>query len=234
MGRLRRSAVLVGIGAAAVVLARRVHRDAEERGAEGGVLMPEPRAYDAHSGRLMGSLYRAVAADVAAVAPPGSRVLEVGCGPGRLAILLAFEHRLDVTALDLDGAMIEIARENAEAAAGRSGATEGRLPTFVVADVASMPFPDQSFDLVVSTLSMHHWADKWAGLAEIDRVLRPGGRALIWDFRRWVVPFHARIPDAARIASESPMRLIGATPWAWPWKLKIMQRLELVRHEGGD
>jgi ubiquinone/menaquinone biosynthesis C-methylase UbiE len=49
--------------------------------------------------------------------------------------------------------------------------------------VAALTFPDRSFDLVVSTLSMHHWADPAAGLAEIGRVLRPDARALIWDFR---------------------------------------------------
>jgi ubiquinone/menaquinone biosynthesis C-methylase UbiE len=57
-----------------------------------------------------------------------------------------------------------------------------------VGDVAALAFPDRSFDLVVSTLSMHHWADPAAGLAEIGRALRPGARALIWDFRPGVRP----------------------------------------------
>jgi ubiquinone/menaquinone biosynthesis C-methylase UbiE len=46
--------------------------------------------------------------------------------------------------------------------------------------VASLAFPDRSFDLVVSTMSMHHWADPGAGLPDIGRVLRPGARALVW------------------------------------------------------
>ena len=53
-------------------------------------------------------------------------------------------------------------------------ATPGARPiSFQVADVADLPFDDRSVDLVVSTLSMHHWADPAAGLRETVRVLRP-------------------------------------------------------------
>jgi SAM-dependent methyltransferase len=129
-----------------------------------------------------------IAADAAAVAeavaPEGARVLEVGCGPGHLSIRLARQHGLHTTALDLDPAMIERARANADRAGeGFGRLPPGSLPSFLVGDVASLPFPDGSFDLVVSTMSMHHWADPAAGLAEIARVLRPGARALVWVFR---------------------------------------------------
>ena len=53
--------------------------------------------------------------------------------------------------------------------------------SFQIADVAHLPFDDQSVDLVVSTISMHHWADLAAGLREVVRVLRPGARL---DLRR--------------------------------------------------
>src|SRR5262249_60382066 len=128
-----------------------------------------------------------LSADAAAPAPARARVLEVGCGPGRLAIRLARQHGLDVTGLDLDPAMIQRARANA----AHPGNGDQRWPSFLVGDVAALAFPDRSFDLVVSTLSMHHWADPAAGLAEIGRVLRPGGRALIWDFRPGARPFRA-------------------------------------------
>jgi ubiquinone/menaquinone biosynthesis C-methylase UbiE len=71
--------------------------------------------------------------------------------------------------------MIERARENADGS--RNG--DQRRPSFLVGDVASLAFPDRSFDLVVSTLSMHHWADPTAAVAEIGRVLRPGGGARV-------------------------------------------------------
>jgi ubiquinone/menaquinone biosynthesis C-methylase UbiE len=99
----------------------------------------------------------------------------------------------------------------------------------VVGDVASLAFPDGSFDLVMSTLSMHHWADPSAGLAEIARVLRPGGRFLVWDLRPGAVPFHRDIPDPLEALREAPLRLVTATLWRWPLGLRLTQRLELAR-----
>jgi len=103
--------------------------------------------------------------------------------------------------------------------------------------VASLTFPDRSFDLVVSTLSMHHWSDPAAGLAEIGRVLRPGGRALIWDFRPGTRPHpfgprHAHPPDPAEHLHGGPLRMVNATPWRWPWRLPLTQRIELVHADG--
>lgn len=52
-----------------------------------------------------------------------------------------------------------------------------------VADVADLPYPDGSVALVVSSLSLHHWPDPQAGLAEIHRILRPGGQAWLYDVK---------------------------------------------------
>jgi ubiquinone/menaquinone biosynthesis C-methylase UbiE len=49
--------------------------------------------------------------------------------------------------------------------------------------VAALPWPDASLDVVVSTLSAHEWPDPVAAAAELARVLRPGGRLMIYDFR---------------------------------------------------
>ena len=191
---------------------------------KGGILMRDAVAYDSGSHRLvLGSLLRRIAADIATVAPAGARVLEVGCGPGRLSLRLARSHGFDVTGLDLDPVMIERARANA----GREG-DGARRPSFVVGDVTELTFPDETFDLVVSTLSMHHWADPAAGLAEIARVLSAGGRALVWDFRPGAMPLHPRMPDPVQI-HDSPLRLVSATPWRWPWRFSFTQRIELVR-----
>jgi ubiquinone/menaquinone biosynthesis C-methylase UbiE len=186
--------------------------------------------YDTLSRLLLGPLIDGIAADVAAVAPAGAQVLEVGCGPGHLSIRLARQHGLDVTGLDLDPAMIARARANAD----RPGNSDQCRPSFVVGDVATLAFPDGSFDLVVSTLPMHHWADPTAGLAEIGRVLRPGGRALIWDFRPGVRPHpfrprHAHLPDPVDHARGSRLRVVKATPWSWPWRFQLTQRIELAR-----
>jgi SAM-dependent methyltransferase len=86
---------------------------------------------------VLGSFFGPIAADIAAAAPDGARVLEVGCGPGHLSIRLARQHGLDVTGLDLDPAMIERARANAD----RSEDGDERWPSFLVGDVAALPFP---------------------------------------------------------------------------------------------
>jgi SAM-dependent methyltransferase len=225
----RRRALSVGLLATAALVLMifvRHARGSMGRSVQGGILVADVGVYDAVGHRLLlRSFLEGVARDVGASAPQGARVLEVGCGPGRLSIRLSRELGLDVTGLDLDPAMIDRARANARRADGHGG----RAPSFVVGDVALLSFPDGSFDLVVSTLSMHHWADPSDGLAEIGRVLRPGGRALIWDLRPGVVPFHRRTPDPEELARRSSLRLVRATPWLWPWRLSPIARIELVR-----
>lgn len=217
---------LLGAAAAAALILVRHARGSTGRSVRGGILVADVGLYDAVCHRfLLRSFLKGVARDVAASAPEGGRVLEVGCGPGRLAIRLSGEFGLDVTGLDLDPAMIDRARANARAADGH----DRRAPSFVVGDVASLSFSDGSFDLVVSTLSMHHWAEPFEGLAEIARVLRPGGRALVWDFRPGFVPFHARTLDRAEYARGSSLRLVGATTWRWPWWLSPIERIDLLR-----
>jgi SAM-dependent methyltransferase len=234
MGRPRRFVILLGAAAAAVAVVRHGRDAARGRRVPGGILIGDAVAYDALIHRLLlGSLFGRIAADVAALAPDGARVLEVGCGPGRLSIRLARQHGLEVTGLDLDPAMVERARANAD----RPGNGAERRPSFLVGDVASLAFPDGSFDLVVSTLSMHHWAEPPAGLAEIGRVLRPGGRALIWDFRPGVRPHpfgprHAHMPDPVDHTRGAPLRVVSATPWRWPWRFNLTQRIELVHTNG--
>ena len=79
---------------------------------------------------------------------------------------------------------------------------------------------------------MHHWADPSAGIAEIRRVLRPGGRALIWEFRPGVVPLHKHVPDPVKHVGGSALRVVGVTRWRWPWRFALAQRIELIRTEG--
>jgi SAM-dependent methyltransferase len=231
MIRPRNLAILAGAAAATVAVMRHGRRAARGHTVAGGILIGHAGVYDTLTRLLLGPLYRRIAADVAAVAPAGAQVLEVGCGPGHLSTRLA-HHGFEVTGLDLGPAMIARAQANTDRAANRGG----RQPSFLVGDVAALAFPDRSFDLVVSTLSMHHWADPAAALAEIGRVLRPGGRALIWDFRPgiWPHPFgprHAHIPDPVDHTRGSRLRVVKATPWSWPWRFQLTQRIELVRTE---
>ena len=194
------------------------------RNVGGGILVGNAARYDAFAHRLLlRSLFDGIAEDIAQVAPEGARVLEVGCGPGRLSILLARRHGLRMTGLDLDPEMIELARANA-AAAG-----DGDTPSFVVGNVSALSFPDESFDLVVSTLSMHHWTDVRAACSEIGRVLRPNGRALVWDLRRGFVPMHGRLADPAVHVAGTTLTVAASTAWRWPWRFSLLRRIELVR-----
>ncbi len=138
IARTRTFVILLGAAAAAgaVVVARRAH-GAMGRRVPGGILIGDARLYDAVSHRLLlGSLFERIAADVAAVALDGGRVLEVGCGPGRLSIVLARQYGLEVTGLDLDPAMIERARADAS-----RSAQDGREPSFLVRGLAGAPRP---------------------------------------------------------------------------------------------
>ena len=166
----RKLVIVAGAAATAFAVLRHGRRGARGRQVPGGILIGDAVLYDKLSRLLLNPLVQRIAADVAAVAPDGARILEAGCGPGHLSTRLARDHGFEVIGLDLDPAMIARAQANTDPAGNRGG----RRASFLVGDVAALAFPDQSFDLVVSTLSMHHWADPAAGLAEIGRVLRSG------------------------------------------------------------
>src|SRR5262245_25161222 len=104
---------------------------------------------------------------------PADTVLDVACGPGLVACALA-EVARQVTGLDLTPAMIEQARIRQ-----RSRGQENL--TWVVGDAVPLPFPDDSFSVVVTRYSFHHFLDPKAVLAEMVRVCQPGGRVAVID-----------------------------------------------------
>jgi ubiquinone/menaquinone biosynthesis C-methylase UbiE len=110
----------------------------------------------------------------------GEAVLDVGCGTGTQA-LKAYE-RVGET-----GRVSGIDRGPRQIARARAKAARRKFPIdFQIGVIEQLAFPDQSFDVVLSTLMMHHLPDdlKRQGLTEIARVLKPGGRLLIVDFKR--------------------------------------------------
>jgi ubiquinone/menaquinone biosynthesis C-methylase UbiE len=132
-------------------------------------------------------MYRRFAADIARLAPDNARVLDVGTGPGVLLVELATARPdLRLTGVDLSADMIASARRNLAPFADR--ATAG------VGNATDLPFADDSFDLIVSSLSLHHWDDPESAAPELARVLRPGGHVYIYDFP--FAPFD-RLTDAA-------------------------------------
>ncbi len=113
--------------------------------------------------------------------PAGSKVLDVGTGPGFVALEVA--RLLEgtgcrVVGMDLSQAMLTIAAENA-ADRGLGG-----LLTWREGDAKAMPFEDGTFDLVISNDSLHHWDDPLPVLDEIARVLKAEGRCVVHDSKR--------------------------------------------------
>ena len=117
--------------------------------------------------------YRSQAAQLTADLPDGARVLEVAPGPGYLAIAMARRGGLEVVGLDISHTFVEIARENAR--------TAGVAVDFLQGDVAHMPFAAESFDLVVCQAAFKNFTLPRSALAEMHRVLRQGGAAVIQD-----------------------------------------------------
>ena len=104
----------------------------------------------------------------------GSTVLEVGCGPGRFweRAAPAFPTDLDILLTDLSPGMVEEALGRVSGV-GRWSKVRGQ-----VADVMALPFEDDSFDVVLAMHMLYHASDPQAAVAEIARVLRPGGMAV--------------------------------------------------------
>lgn len=136
--------------------------------------------YDRQVGRVFRGMHQRVAEDVADAAPTGGLVLDAGCGTGRLAVQIA-QRRPDlrVHGVDLEPGMLDAALHRAE----QEHLTD--RVRFTAADLADLPLPDQSVDLIVSTASMHHWIDVSAVVASLGRVTRSHGRIWIYDIR-WV------------------------------------------------
>jgi ubiquinone/menaquinone biosynthesis C-methylase UbiE len=171
-------------------------------------------SYDQHTARLFAGLHRNVVEDVAAAAPQGGVVLDAGCGSGRLAVLIARRRPdLQVRGVDLEHGMVTVAARRAE----HENLTS--RVTFTAADLAELPLPDDSVDLIVSTASMHHWADVRAVIGSLGRVLRPGGEMWIYDFRP--VPAR-RVRSAVQDTGGSVGRTLVRTGW---FPAALFQRL---------
>lgn len=117
--------------------------------------------------------YRKQARQLTGGLPSGARVLEVAPGPGFLAIEIARSGEFHVTGLDISRTFVQIAADNARKA--------GVTIDFRQGDVARMPFASESFDLVVCQAAFKNFTLPHTALAEMHRVLRAGGTAVIQD-----------------------------------------------------
>ena len=137
----------------------------------------ESWGYDLVVGPVLCRYFEAYRDEIATDLQVGGRALDVGCGGGHVAMAMA-EWRPDIEMTGLDLSAEQVAR------ARRRAARFGARVQFVEGTVLSLPFADESFDLVVSIGSLKHWPDRSAGIAECMRVLRRGGRFFITETDR--------------------------------------------------
>jgi ubiquinone/menaquinone biosynthesis C-methylase UbiE len=143
--------------------------------------------------------YRKAAQGLAELAG-GGLVLEIGPGPGYSSIELAkLVEDVQVVCLDASRTMIEIASRHVEeeGLADRIAFREGVAHR--------LPFPDEQFDLVFSSGSLHEWREAGKAFQEMHRVLRSGGRVRVTDLRR----------DANREALDGLARAIPSALMRW-------------------
>ena len=143
---------------------------------------------------------------------PGQRVLDVGCGTGSLAIAAKRKVGPEGVACGVDASPEMLAR-------ARSKSHKAGLEVdFLQAPAQALPFPDAKFDVVLNTLMLHHLprASREQCLAEMKRVLRPGGRLLVVEFaapagrQHFSIHRHGGVgPEAiAHMLKESGLRVV--------------------------
>ena len=138
---------------------------------------------------------------------PGHHVLDLGCGTGTLAILAKqAQPEAEVTGLDADPDMLKVAKFKS-----------AQLKTPVKFDVgftSQLPYPDQSFDRVLSSIMIHHLKtpDKRLTAREVYRVLKPGGQLHIIDFGRPVTWYGKLVGPLLHKFEEANDNIDGKLP----------------------
>jgi ubiquinone/menaquinone biosynthesis C-methylase UbiE len=152
--------------------------------------------------RFMGAWSRAIGETFLAWlgAPPAARWLDIGCGSGALSeLIVRHAAPASLTGIDPSPEQIAYVREHLPGA------------VFEVADALSLPFCDESFDVVASALVLHFIPDRRRALAEMRRVLRPRGQVGGYTWKRTATEDFA--PYAPLMAGA---RSIGAEPLTSP------------------
>ena len=161
---------------------------------------------------------------------PVARILDVGCGTGGLARLLAQHHpRATVVASDFSRTMVRTAKRRTRLPRG------GRTIGFAVAHIGHLPFRDGTFDVVANAFVARNLTDLAAAFRELRRVLRPGGSLLTLEVSEPASPavgklFHAHFDHAVPLIGrsfgrEGPYSYLPRSLRALPPTTRIVQML---------
>lgn len=157
--------------------------------------------YDRFIADAVAETTRGLIDEVVAEVPSDGLILEVGSGGGQLALGLA-ERGIGLRVIGVDLSGEQVARAGRRVSE-RSPAVADRV-RFQLGSALDLGFPDEHFDAVLSVGSIKHWADQAKGMAELVRVLRPGGLLLVVEVDRG-----CSLPDArafvARLNAPWPL-----------------------------
>jgi len=128
-----------------------------------------------------------------------NKLLDVGCGTGNLLSFISSKYDTQIAGIDLSPNMLEIARKKL-----------GEKADLRVEDSENLPFDDSTFDIVTCTDSFHHYPHPENVLAEMRRVLKPGGTVVIAD--PWApTPFRQFVNISMRFSKGGEVKLYGET-----------------------
>jgi ubiquinone/menaquinone biosynthesis C-methylase UbiE len=159
----------------ATLAARRPTKGYKGMGMEGSLA----RWYARNTGKAIAQ-FRNEARALATGLVENASILEVAPGPGFLAIELARLGKFQVTGLDISKTFVEIATQNAR----KAGIPVG----FQLGNASAMPFGASSFDLIVCRAAFKNFSEPVRAIEEMHRVLKPGGKAIIFDLRPDATP----------------------------------------------
>jgi ubiquinone/menaquinone biosynthesis C-methylase UbiE len=185
-----------------------------EKGYKGvGINGPLARWYATNTGKDL-EPFRKEAQAAAAWLPVGSRVLEVAPGPGYFAVELAKLGTYRIVGLDISESLLRIAADNATKA--------GVDVEFRHGNASSMPFDSDSFDFIYCRAAFKNFSEPVRAINEMYRVLRPGGKAVIFDLRK-----DTSIGEINAAVDEMRLGRINSALTRWIFKHMLLKRAYL-------
>ena len=162
-------------------------------------VMDTAEAAESYDAMEHGEVDNAFVERVLALGAKSGHFLDVGTGPAQIPILLAQRcPEIRITAIDLSKEMLKIAKRHIASAALTSRITLEQV------DAKALPYPDNTFDGIISNSIVHHIHDSLRAMQEMSRVVKPGGLVLIRDLVRPETPEAAQAFVDTYAAEDTP------------------------------